>query len=88
MSVSLVVLRNFCRYLIGMTYKACRATFFCLGIGKPLSLRSGLPLPYMLGLIVFSFPLIHVDFLFIYLFYFFISDFLIQKILLERLFMC
>jgi hypothetical protein len=35
---------------------------FCLGIGKPLSLRSGLPLPYMLGLIVFSFPFMHVDF--------------------------
>jgi hypothetical protein len=39
--VSLVVLRNFCRYFIEMTDKA---HLFCLGICKHLSLRSGLPL--------------------------------------------
>jgi hypothetical protein len=37
---------------------------FCLGIGKPLFLRSSLPLSNMLGLIVFSFPFMHVDFFF------------------------
>jgi hypothetical protein len=50
---SLVCLeKNFCRYLKGMKEKACR----CLGISEPLSLKTGLILPHMLGLDIFSFP--------------------------------
>jgi hypothetical protein len=67
--VSLVVLRNIYRYFIGMTDKARQAIAFCLGIGKPFSLRSGLPLPYMLGLIFFFFfffPFMHVGFFFFF----------------------
>jgi len=64
--VSLVVLRNICRYFIGMTDKARQAIAFCLGIGKPFSLRSGLPLPYMLGLIYLFFPFMHVGFFFFF----------------------
>jgi hypothetical protein len=41
--------------------------FFCLGISKPLSLRTGLILPYMLGLDVISFS---VSMFFLFLSYF------------------
>jgi hypothetical protein len=52
---SLVVLRSFCIIFLGMTDKARRAAAFCLGNSKPISLRSGLLLPYMLELDIISF---------------------------------
>jgi hypothetical protein len=45
--------------------KHIRRLFFCLGISKPLSLRTGLILPYMLGLDVISFS-ISMSLLFFY----------------------
>jgi hypothetical protein len=50
---SLVILRNFCRYLCEWQKKHVGRLLFCLGNSKPLSPRSGLLLPYMLGLDIF-----------------------------------
>jgi hypothetical protein len=55
---SLFVLRNFCIYFFGDdSKKHVKRLLFCLGISKPLSLRTGLILPYMLGLDVISFSI-------------------------------
>jgi hypothetical protein len=64
---SLVVLRNICKYFFGgWQLKHVGRLLFCLGISKPLSLRTGLILPYMLGLDVISFS-ISMSLLFFYL---------------------
>jgi hypothetical protein len=56
--VSLVVLRNICRYFFwGWQLKHVGRLLFCLGISKPLSLRTGLILLYILGLDVISFSI-------------------------------
>jgi hypothetical protein len=54
---SLVVLRNICRYFWGWQLKHVERLLFCLGISKPISMRTGLVLPYMLGLDVISFSI-------------------------------
>jgi hypothetical protein len=55
---SLVFLRNICRYYFwGWQLKHVEQLLSCLGISKPLSLRIGLILPYMLGLDVISFSM-------------------------------
>jgi hypothetical protein len=47
---SLVILRNICIFFfLGWQLKHVRRLLFCLGISKPLSMRTGLALPYMLG---------------------------------------
>jgi hypothetical protein len=54
----LVFLRNICRYLfLGWQLKHVGRLFFCLRISKPLSMRTCLVLPYMLGLDVISFSI-------------------------------
>jgi hypothetical protein len=54
----LVFLRNICRYFfLGWQLKHIGLLLFCLGISKPLSMRIGLVLPYMLGLEVISFSI-------------------------------
>jgi hypothetical protein len=45
---------------MGMTEKAHRTAFFCLGISKPLSLRKCLILPHKLGLDILLFSSKHV----------------------------
>jgi hypothetical protein len=60
-------LEKLLQLFMGMTEKA-RRLLFCLGNSKPLSLRSGLILPYMLGLEIISF--LHKHFLFFFVFFF------------------
>jgi hypothetical protein len=58
---SLVCLeKNLYMYIMGMTEKAHRTAFFCLGISKPLSLRKCLILPHKLGLDILLFSSKHV----------------------------
>jgi hypothetical protein len=44
-------------FFLGWQLKHVRRLLFCLGISKPLSLRTSLILPYMLGLDVISFSI-------------------------------
>jgi hypothetical protein len=63
---SLVILRNIYTYFFwGWQLKHVGRLLFCLGISKPLSLRTGLVLPYILGLDVISFS-ISMSLLFFY----------------------
>jgi hypothetical protein len=48
-------LEKLMQIFMGMTKKHVERLLFCLGNSKPLSLRSGLLLPYMLGLDIISF---------------------------------
>jgi hypothetical protein len=47
---------NLCRYFMGMTEKARRAAAFLSWYFQPLSQRTGLILPHMLGLDIVYFP--------------------------------
>jgi hypothetical protein len=50
LDVLLVTLRNFCMYIHSRDDRESMSLLFCLGIVKPLSLRTSLLLSYMLGL--------------------------------------
>jgi len=71
--LSLVFFKKSADIFLGMTVKARRRLLFCLGISKPLSMRTGLALPYVLGIDVISFSIT------MSLFFFFLSHFSTKK---------